>query len=109
MDIEDFLLTHFQDDAAESRKLLATKGVSPSDRWYEERLLRECEAKLILIEIIGGARRNALSRMLTEVEVDDGRFTDELEWTTLALAALAAGFEDHPDFQDAWRLTEKRS
>ena len=109
MDIVDFLLTRFQDDAAESRKLLTAKGLPPSDRWYEERLLRECEAKLMLIEIIGGARRNTLSRMLMDPEAQGKHFADELEWTTLALAAMAATYEDHPDYQDVWRLTEKRS
>lgn len=109
MDIVDFLLTRFQDDAAESRKLLTARGVSPSDRWYEERLLRECEAKLMLIEIIGGARRNALARMVLDSDGQGKQFADELEWTTLALAAMAAAYQDHPDYQDVWRLTEKRS
>ncbi|MDN3481053.1 DUF6221 family protein [Arthrobacter sp. APC 3897] len=108
MDIVDFLLTRFQDDAAESRKLLTARGVAPSDRWYEERLLRECEAKLMLIDIIGGARRNALARMLLDPDGQGKLFADELEWTTLALASMAAGYQDHPDYQDVWRLTGKR-
>ncbi|MET4061735.1 hypothetical protein ABIB35_003312 [Arthrobacter sp. UYP6] len=109
MDIVDFLLTRFRDDAAESRKLLTARGVTPSDRWYEERLLRECETKLMLIEIIGGARRNALARMLLDPEGQGKQFADELEWTTLALASMAAAYQDHPEYQDVWRLTEKRS
>ena len=40
MDIVDFLLTRFRDDAAESRKLLTARGVTPSDRWYEEQIGR---------------------------------------------------------------------
>lgn len=107
MDIVDFLLTRFQEDAAESRKLLGGSEISLSDRWYEERLLRECEAKLMLIDIIGGARRNALSRMLQDPEADRS-YADELEWTTLALAALAASYADHTDYQDVWRLVDKR-
>ena len=109
MDIVDFLVTRFQEDLSEARKLLASANVSLSDRWYEERLLKECETKLMLIEIIGGARRHALSRMVLDVEdEDDPRFREELEWTRLALSALAAVHEDHPDFQDGWRLTQER-
>ncbi|MCC3282810.1 MULTISPECIES: DUF6221 family protein [Arthrobacter] len=108
MDIVDFLLTRFHEDAAESRKLLGGSEISLSDRWYEERLLRECEAKLMLIDIIGGARRNALSRMLQDTEDGSRAYADELEWTTLALAALAAPYADHSEYQDVWRLVEKR-
>ncbi len=109
MDIVDFLVTRFQEDLSEARKLLASANVSLSDRWYEERLLKECETKLMLIEIIGGARRNALARMLLDDDGDeDPQYREELEWTRLALSALASVHEDHPDFQDSWRLTQER-
>ncbi|UWX96810.1 DUF6221 family protein [Arthrobacter zhaoxinii] len=106
MDIVDFLVTRFQEDISEARKLLASSDVSLSDRWYEERLLKECETKLMLIEIIGGTRRHALSRMVVDPD-EDPQFREELEWTRLALSALAAVHEDHPDFQDNWRLTQE--
>jgi hypothetical protein len=28
-----------------------------------------------------------------------------IEWTTLSLNALALPYSDHPDFQDAWKLS----
>lgn len=108
MDIVDFLLARFQEDIVESRRLLSSPNTAVSDRWYEERLLRECETKLMLIDIIGGTRRNALARMVLEGEPDGSLCGDELEWTTLALAALAAPHADHPDYQDIWRLTKER-
>lgn len=107
MDIVEFLLSRLEDEATESRKLLARSDLPLSDRWYEERLLRECEAKLTLLEIIGAARRSTLARLLLGGTEEDGQHPSELEWTTLALAALAEPYEEHDDFQDAWRLTRR--
>lgn len=111
MDIVDFLLSRFEEDAREARKLLARSDLGLSDRWYEERLLRECEAKLTLLEIIGAARRSTLARFLlaTGQEAESERAPEELEWTTLALAALAAPYEEHDEYQDVWRLTRRTS
>ena len=65
MDIVEFLSERIGDDEAAARRLLTDPSVSESGKWYEWRLLRECEAKRRLLGIIESARQGALAAMLT--------------------------------------------
>lgn len=105
MDIVEFLSERIRDDEAAARRLLTDPSVSESGKWYEWRLLRECEAKRRLLGIIESARQGALAAMVTSAPGDTAWTPDVIEWTTLSLNALAFPYSDHPDFEPAWQLS----
>lgn len=105
MDIVEFLSERIKEDEAAARRLLSDRLVSESGKWYEWRLLRECEAKRRLLGIIESARQTALATMVSSASGDIQWIPDVIEWTTLSLNALALPYSDHPDFQDAWQLS----
>lgn len=104
MDVVEFLFERIEEDEAASRNLLRDGLISESGTWYEQRLLRECEAKRRLLDTIAAARQAALAR-IAEAGPGEGQWIPEaLEWTHLALNALALPYADHPDFQAQWQL-----
>lgn len=105
MDIVEFLSERIKEDEAAAQKLLTDHSVSESGKWYERRLLRECEAKRQLVGIIESARQTALATMVSSASGDTKWIPQAIEWTTLSLNALALPYSDHPDFQAGWRLS----
>ncbi|WP_427135101.1 DUF6221 family protein [Pseudarthrobacter sp. S9] len=105
MDIVEFLSERIREDEAAARKLLSDNSVSESGKWYEWRLLRECESKRRLIGIIESARQAVLTTMVSNESGDTQWIPDVIEWTTLSLNALALPYADHPDFQTGWQLS----
>lgn len=103
MDVVEFLSARIAEDEAVARKLLQDRTVSESGKWYEWRLLRECEAKRTLIGIIEAARQAALATMVSNPSGSTQWIPEAIEWTTLSLNALALPYSDHPDFRDDWR------
>ena len=72
-------------------------------RWYEHRLLLECEAKKRVIRIVESARQTALATMVSDPFEEESRWIPEaIEWTTRSLKALALPYADHPDFEEDW-------
>lgn len=106
MDIVEFLSERIKEDEAAARRLLSDRSVSESGKWYERRLLRECEAKRRLLGIIESARQAALATMVS-ASGDIEWIPEVIEWTTLSLHALALPYSDHADFQDAWQLSSR--
>ena len=104
MDIVEFLSERIKEDEAAARRLLSDGSVSESGKWYEWRLLRECEAKRRLLGITESARQAALATMIGSTG-DIQWIPEVIEWTTLSLNALALPYSDHPDFQDVWKLS----
>ncbi|HET6269655.1 MAG TPA: DUF6221 family protein [Arthrobacter sp.] len=105
MDIVEFLSQRIKEDEAAAQRLLSDRSVSESGKWYEWRLLRECEAKRRLLGITESARQAALATMISSAARDLPWIPEVIEWTTLSLNALALPYSDHPDFQDAWKLS----
>lgn len=106
MDIVEFLLTRIREDESKSREQLGRPFLSESDRWYEERMLAECVAKRLVVEIIGRARESALNYMIHSNDTESRRLAESIEWTVYALSALALPYATHPDYQDSWRLPQ---
>ena len=106
MDVVEFLFERIKEDEKAAQKLLGDRSVSQSGRWYEHRLLRECEAKRRLIRVIESARQASLARIVASSPGETVGMTEAIAWTALALHALAFPYSDHPDFQEGWRLTE---
>jgi hypothetical protein len=104
VDIVEFLSERIREDEAAARRLLSDRSVSESGKWYEWRLLRECEAKRRLLGITESARQAALATMIGSASGETPWIPEVIEWTSLSLNALALPYSDHPDFQDAWRL-----
>ncbi|HKU30027.1 MAG TPA: DUF6221 family protein [Arthrobacter sp.] len=103
MDIVDFLSERLDEDEAASLRLLGDRTVSEAGKWYERRLLLECESKRRLLKIVESARQAALAAMLGNTPGQDGRWIPELiAWTTKSLNALALPYSDHPDFEEEW-------
>ncbi|MCU1532409.1 MAG: hypothetical protein JWO49_1980 [Arthrobacter sp.] len=103
MDIVEFLSERIKEDEAAARRLLSDRSLSESGKWYEWRLLRECEAKRRLLGITEAARQAALATMVSSAAGEIQWIPEVIEWTTLSLNALALPYSDHPDFQDAWK------
>lgn len=108
MDIVEFLLARIREDESKSQELLARPFLSESDRWYEQRMLTECAAKRVLVDVIGHAREAALNHMILSDDRESRRLAESIEWTVYALSALALPYMEHPDYQDSWRLPEAR-
>jgi Family of unknown function (DUF6221) len=104
MDVVEFLFARIEDDERAARKLLQDRAMSQSGRWYEQRLLRECDAKRSLIRIVEAARQAGLARMVSTDPADGHWVPEAIEWTGQALNALALPYRDHPDFQEDWKL-----
>lgn len=103
MDIVDFLAARLDEDEAAARKLLGDPSVSEAGKWYERRLLLECESKRRLLSIVETARQTALATMVSNAFGDDPQWIPEsIEWTTKSLNALALPYSDHPDFEPEW-------
>lgn len=103
VDIVEFLSERINEDEAAARKLLSDRSVSEAGRWYERRLLMECEAKRRLIRIFESARQSALAAMVSNPFGEDTEWVPEaIEWTTRSLNALALPYSDHPDFEQDW-------
>lgn len=103
MDIVDFLSDRLNEDEAAARKLLADRSLSEAGKWYERRLLRECESKRRLLSIVESARQTALATMVRGTLGDAPQWIPEsIEWTTKSLNALALPYCDHPDFEPEW-------
>ena len=102
MDVVDFLSQRIAEDETAARNLLNDRAVSESGRWYERRLLLECEAKKRLIGIVESARQAALAAMVRHPDGETPWITESIEWTTLSLHALALPYADHPDFEQHW-------
>ena len=103
VDIVEFLSARIAEDEAVARKLLGDRTTSESGKWYERRLLLECEAKRRLIGIVEAARQTALATLVSDPFGDETEWIPQaLEWTTLSLNALAVPYSDHPDFNRDW-------
>lgn len=103
VDIVEFLSARIAEDEAVARKLLDDRTTSESGKWYERRLLLECEAKRRLIGIVEAARQTVLATLVRDPFGDDTEWIPQaLEWTTLSLNALAVPYSDHPDFNRDW-------
>jgi hypothetical protein len=103
VDIVEFLSDRIAEDEAVARKLLGDRTTSETGRWYERRLLLECEAKRRLIGIIEAARQTALATLISDPYGEDTHWIPSaLEWTGLSLNALALPYSDHPDFEQDW-------
>lgn len=103
MDIVDFLSDRLNEDEAAARKLLGDRSVSEAGKWYERRLLLECESKRRLLRIVESARQAALATMVRGTLGDTPQWIPEsIEWTTKSLNALALPYSDHPDFEPEW-------
>ena len=106
MDVVEFLFERIAEDEGAARRLLQDPMMSQSGRWYEQRLLRKCAAKRRLIRVIEAARQAGLARMVS-TDPDYGHWAPEaIEWTGLALNALALPYTEHPDFQEGWKLPD---
>jgi len=103
VDIVEFLTARIKEDEAAALKLLGDPTLPVSGEWYERRLLRECEAKRRLIDIIESARQSVLAALVSQEPADAGWVPDVIEWTTLSLNTLALPYADHPEFQARWR------
>lgn len=103
MDIVDFLSNRLDEDEAAARRLLGDRSVSEAGKWYERRLLLECESKRRLLRIVESARQTALATMVRGPLGDTPQWIPEsIEWTTKSLNALALPYSDHPDFEPEW-------
>ncbi|GAA4025145.1 hypothetical protein GCM10023063_01830 [Arthrobacter methylotrophus] len=103
MDIVDFLSERLNEDEAAARKLLGDRSVSEAGKWYERRLLLECESKRRLLSIVESARQTALTAMVRGTLEDPPQWIPEsIEWTTKSLNALALPYSEHPDFEPEW-------
>lgn len=103
MDIVDFLSERLNEDEAAARRLLGDRSVSEAGKWYERRLLLECESKRRLLSIVESARQMALAAMVRNAFEDNPPWIPEsIEWTTKSLNALALPYSDHPDFEPEW-------
>jgi hypothetical protein len=103
VDIVEFLTARIEEDEAAALKLLGDPTLAVSGEWYERRLLRECEAKRRLIDIIESARQSVLTTLVSQEHGDSRWVPDVIEWTTLSLNTLALPYADHPEFQARWR------
>ncbi|MEZ2390458.1 DUF6221 family protein [bacterium RCC_150] len=105
MDIVDFLSERLDEDEAAARKLLSDRTLSEAGKWYERRLLLECESKRRLLKIVETARQTALATMVSHAFGDEPQWIPEsIDWTTKSLHALAFPYSDHPDFEPAWLM-----
>jgi hypothetical protein len=103
VDIVDFLSDRLNEDEAAARRLLGDRSVSEAGKWYERRLLLECESKRRLLSIVESARQTALATMVRGALGDNPQWIPEsIEWTTKSLNALALPYSDHPDFEPEW-------
>lgn len=103
VDIVEFLSERIREDEAAARKILSDRAVSESGKWYEHRLLLECEAKKRVIRIVESARQTALATMVSDPFEEESRWIPEaIEWTTRSLKALALPYAEHPDFEQDW-------
>jgi hypothetical protein len=103
VDIVEFLSERIREDEAAARKILSDRTLSESGKWYEHRLLLECEAKKRVIRIVESARQTALATMVSDPFEEESRWIPEaIEWTTRSLKALALPYADHPDFEQDW-------
>lgn len=102
MDIVEFLTERIKEDEAAARKLLKDRSVSESGKWYERRLLLECEVKKRLISIVVRARQSALTSMVIDPDGDSGRIPQSIGWMSESLNVLALPYYDHPDFEQDW-------
>ena len=103
VDIVEFLTERIREDEAAARKILSDRAVSESGKWYEHRLLLECEAKRRVIRIVESARQTALATMVSDLFEEESRWIPEaIEWTTRSLKALALPYAEHPDFEQDW-------
>lgn len=106
MDVVEFLLERIREDEKVAQKLLGDRSISQAGRWYEHRLLRECEAKRRLFGVIEAARQAALARIVASAPGESAGMPEAIAWTALALNALALPYSDHLEFQPTWRYTE---
>jgi hypothetical protein len=102
VDIVEFLSERIKEDEAAARKLLNDRSVSESGKWYERRLLLECEAKKRLISIVERARQSALASMVSDPDGDGQWIPQSIGWMAESLNALALPYYDHPDFEQDW-------
>lgn len=102
MDVVEFLSQRIAEDEAAAQNLLRDRSVSESGRWYERRVLLECEAKKRLIGIVESARQAALTAIVRHPDGETPWITESIEWTTLSLNALTLPYLDHPDFEQHW-------
>jgi len=103
VDIVDFLSERLDEDEAAARKLLNDHSFPEAGRWYERRLLLECESKRRLLGIVETARQTALATMVSHAIGDEPQWIPvSIEWTTRSLNAMALPYSDHPDFEKAW-------
>lgn len=102
VDIVEFLTERIKEDEAAARRLLNDRSVSESGRWYERRLLLECEVKKRLISIVASARQSALTSMVSAPDGDGQWIAQSFGWMAESLNVLALPYYDHPDFEQAW-------
>lgn len=103
VDIVEFLSERITEDEAAAQRLLKDASVSEAGKWYERRLLLECESKRRLLDIVETARQTALAAMVSSPSGDDAQWIPEaIEWTRLSLGALSLPYSDHPDFEQDW-------
>lgn len=102
VDIVEFLTERIREDEAAARKLLNDSSVSESGKWYEHRLLLECEVKKRLIGIVASARQSALASMVNDPDGDGHWIPQSIGWMAESLNALALPYHDHPDFEQDW-------
>jgi hypothetical protein len=104
MDIVEFLLARIREDLQKSGELLGRPLLSESERWYEERLLLEAQAKHAVVEVVGAARQAALASLLEYGDAVTGSTAQGLHWTDLVLKALTLPYKRHADYQPSWAL-----
>jgi hypothetical protein len=102
VDIVEFLSERIKEDEAAARKLISDRSISESGKWYERRLLLECEAKKRLIGIVETARQSALASMVSGPDGDGQWIPQSISWMAESLNALALPYYDHPDFEQDW-------
>lgn len=102
VDIVEFLTARIKEDEAAARKLLNDRSVSESGKWYERRLLLECEVKKRLISIVASARQSALTSMVSDPDGDGHWIPQSIGWMSESLNVLALPYYDHPDFEQDW-------
>ena len=101
MTLTEFLLARIDEDAETARTTLSTPGPPGPVPWEPDRVLAECEAKRLIVELAyeatGLDMTNDLDRAIT-ARADSGvEFVGER-----ILRALALPYADHPAFRPEW-------
>lgn len=108
MGIIEFMEARIAEDEAEAIKYQAyEQDISETAGWWEpSRVLAECAAKRAVIEhhkrvpdIYGDDAGDTCSICTETGPMPQG-------WPCLTVAALAAVYSDHPDYQQEWALTD---